>query len=69
VFVHCPHVQILTSSQISAQINHPPKALGLFKWVAKSDKLLIDLWGATINVDGIYAVGAVVLIMVVLRWR
>lgn len=34
-----------------------------------SDKLLTDLWGATINADGIYAVGAAVLIMVVLRWR
>jgi len=32
-----------------------------------SDKLLTDL--ATINADGIYAIGAAVLIMVVLRRR
>jgi hypothetical protein len=29
-----------------------------------SDKLLIDLWGATISADGIYAIGAAVIIVV-----
>jgi hypothetical protein len=28
-----------------------------------SDKLLIDLWGATINADGMYAIGAAVIIV------
>jgi hypothetical protein len=29
-----------------------------------SDTLLIDLWGATISADGIYAIGAAVIIVV-----
>jgi hypothetical protein len=29
-----------------------------------SDKLFIDLWGATISADGIYAIGAAVIIVV-----
>ena len=35
-----------------------------------SDKLFIDLWGATISADGIYAIGAAVIIVLVLvqRW-
>jgi hypothetical protein len=29
-----------------------------------SDKLFIDLWGATVSADGIYAIGAAVIIIV-----
>jgi hypothetical protein len=32
-----------------------------------SDKLVIDLWGATISAEGIYAIGAPMIIIVV--WR
>lgn len=28
-----------------------------------SDKLLIDLWGATISAEGLYAIGAAVIIV------
>ena len=35
-----------------------------------SDKLLIDLWGATISADGIYAiVAAVIIVLALARWR
>jgi|GEM_PF-2011123 len=35
-----------------------------------SDKLLLNFWGATINADGIFAIGAAVIIVLVLaRWR
>jgi len=34
-----------------------------------SDKLFIDLWGATISADGIYAIGAAVIITLVFVWR
>ena len=35
-----------------------------------SDKLLIDLWGATISADGIYAiVAAVIIVLALVRWR
>jgi hypothetical protein len=34
-----------------------------------SDKLLIDLWGATVHADGLYAIGAATLIMIVMLWR
>jgi hypothetical protein len=34
-----------------------------------SDKLFIDLWGATISADGIYAIAAAVLIVLLLVHR
>ncbi len=34
-----------------------------------SDKLLIDLWGATISADGIYAILAAVIIMFIVARR
>jgi len=35
-----------------------------------SDKLLLNFWGATINADGIFAIGAAVIIVLILaRWR
>ena len=34
-----------------------------------SDKLLIDLWGATISADGIYAIAAVIIVLALARWR
>ena len=35
-----------------------------------SDKLLLNFWEATINADGIFAIGAAVIIVLVLaRWR
>jgi hypothetical protein len=35
-----------------------------------SDKLLIDLWGATISAEGIYAIGAaVIIVLAFVRWR
>jgi hypothetical protein len=35
-----------------------------------SDKLLIDLWGASISANGIYAiVAAVIIVLAFLRWR
>jgi hypothetical protein len=36
-----------------------------------SDKLLIDFWGLTINAEGVYAIAAavvIVLLLVLLRW-
>ena len=36
-----------------------------------SDKLLVSFWGATIHADGIFAIGAAVMVMIVLilaRW-
>jgi hypothetical protein len=38
---------------------------------AVSNKLLIDFWGLTINAEGVYAIGAAVVIvflLVLLRW-
>jgi hypothetical protein len=34
-----------------------------------SDKLFIDLWGATVSADGIYAISAAVVIVLVLLAR
>jgi hypothetical protein len=35
-----------------------------------SDKLLVSFWGATIDADGIFAIGAAVIIVLILaRWR
>jgi hypothetical protein len=34
-----------------------------------SDKLFIDLWGATVSADGIYAISAAVVIVLVLLHR
>jgi hypothetical protein len=35
-----------------------------------SDKLFIDLWGATISADGIFAIAAaVIIVLAFLRWR
>ena len=34
-----------------------------------SDKLFIDLWGATISADGVYAIAAAVLIVLLLVHR
>jgi hypothetical protein len=35
-----------------------------------SDKLIIDLWGATVNADGIVAIAAaVIIVLAFLRWR
>jgi hypothetical protein len=34
-----------------------------------SDKLLIDLWGATISADGIYAISAAVVVVLLLLHR
>ncbi len=31
-----------------------------------SDKLLVNLWGASISADGIWAIGAAVLIVVII---
>ena len=31
-----------------------------------SDKLLVNLWGASISADGVWAIGAAVLIVVVI---
>jgi hypothetical protein len=33
-----------------------------------SDKLLIDLWGVTINAEGMYAVSAAVIIVLAFLW-
>jgi hypothetical protein len=35
----------------------------------ESRMLHIDFWGFTINADGIYAIGAATLIMLVWLWR
>jgi hypothetical protein len=34
-----------------------------------SDKLLIDLWGTTVTAEGVYAIGAAVIIIIVWRLR
>jgi hypothetical protein len=34
-----------------------------------SDKLFIDFWGATVSADGIYAIGAAVIIVLAFVWR
>jgi hypothetical protein len=37
-----------------------------------SDRLIIDLWGATVSADGIVAIGAAVVIVLaflLLQWR
>jgi hypothetical protein len=35
-----------------------------------SDKLLIDLWGASISANGTYAItAAVIIVLAFLRWR
>jgi hypothetical protein len=37
---------------------------------AMSEKLIIDLWGATISADGIVAIGAaVIIVLAFLRWQ
>ena len=33
-----------------------------------SDKLFIDLWGATISADGLFAICAAVVIVLIVRW-
>jgi hypothetical protein len=33
-----------------------------------SDKLIINLWGATINADGVYAIAAAVAIVLVIAF-
>jgi hypothetical protein len=34
-----------------------------------SDQLLIDFWGLTINANGIYAIAAAVIVLLILRLR
>jgi hypothetical protein len=34
-----------------------------------SDKLLVSFWGLTISADGLWAIGAAVLIVTVIAWR
>ena len=35
-----------------------------------SDKLFIDLWGASISADGAFAIGAaVIIVLAFVRWR
>ena len=33
-----------------------------------SDKLLIDIWGVTISAEGMYAIGAAVIIVLAFLW-
>jgi hypothetical protein len=33
-----------------------------------SDKLLINLWGASISADGLWAIGAAVVIIIIVAW-
>jgi hypothetical protein len=35
---------------------------------AMSDKLLVNLWGATISADGVWAIAAAVVIVLVIAW-
>ena len=35
---------------------------------AMSDKLLVNLWGATISADGVWAIDAAVVIVLVIAW-
>jgi hypothetical protein len=34
-----------------------------------SDKLMVSFWGASINADGLWAIGAAILIVIVIAWR
>jgi hypothetical protein len=61
---------ILTSRHDDAQINRPQGLSCFFDGELRvSDKLLIDLWGATISADGIYAISAAVIIVLLVHRR
>jgi hypothetical protein len=36
--------------------------------LAMSDKLLVNLWGASISADGVWAIAAAVAIVLVIAW-
>jgi hypothetical protein len=62
----------LTAPQGGAQIHRPPKALIVFfngEPRMPSDKLLIDLFGLIIRADGISAIVAAVIIVLILARR
>jgi hypothetical protein len=59
----------LTMIRCWAQIDGPPKALDFNGELRMSDKLFIDLWGATISADGVYAIIAAVIIIFFLMQR
>ena len=60
---------LLTESPNPGQTDYPPAKDSHFlsmESLAVTDKLLIDLWGLTISADGVYAIGAAVIIVVAL---
>lgn len=61
----------MTAREFGAQIHRPPKALMFFQMESRamSDKLLINLFGLTISADGIYAIVAAVIIIVLVLAR
>jgi hypothetical protein len=60
----------LTAYQIGAQINRPPKALMFLNGELRmSDKLLINFFGLIISADGVCAIVATVIIVLVVVWR
>jgi hypothetical protein len=61
----------LTNAQAGAQIHRPQGLSSSFNGEpCMSDKLFIDLWGATISADGAFAVTAAVIVVLALflRW-
>jgi hypothetical protein len=62
---------ILTERLVGAQIHRPRKALRFFSMESRamSDKLIINLFGLTISADGIYAIVAAVIIIVLVLAR
>jgi hypothetical protein len=62
---------LLTAHQIGVQINRPPKALHVFSngELRMSDKLLINFFGLIISADGVCAIVAAVIIVLVIALR
>jgi len=62
---------LLTCRKIDRQNKLPPEGSHVFfnGEPRMPDKLLIDLWGLTISAEGIYAIGAAVIIIIVWRLR
>jgi hypothetical protein len=63
---------ILTETSVGAQIHRPPEGSHVFsngEPRMSSDKLLINLFGLIISADGIYAIVAAVIIVVLVVAR
>jgi hypothetical protein len=41
----------------------------LMESYAMADKLLVNLWGASISADGVWAIAAAVVIVLMIAWR